>query len=84
MAVGALHTGPVGRLGTVAAGVAELVAVTALDLGHVARLRTLLRDVALLITVTAGNNTLLVALFGTVALLTAVTAKVRLTVRAVA
>jgi len=84
VAVGALNTGPVGRLGTVAASVAELVAVTALDLSHVLRLRALLRHVALLVTVAAGHDTLLVALLSTMTLLTAVAAEIRLTIRAVA
>lgn len=84
MAVGALHARPVGRLGTVAASMTELVAVAALYLGHVARLRTLLRHVALLVAVAAGHHALLIALLSTVTLLTTIAADVWLTVRAVA
>jgi hypothetical protein len=84
MAVGALHAGPVGRLVTITASVAELVAVTALDLSHVLRLRALLRHVALLVAVAAGHDALLVTLLSAVAFLTAVAANIRLAVRAVA
>ena len=82
--VGALDTGPVGRLRATTAGVAELVAVAALNLGHVFWLRTLLRDVALLVAVAAGHDTLLVALLSAMTFLTAVAAGFRLAVRAVA
>ena len=72
--VRALNTRPVGRLGTVATSVTELVAVTALDLGHVARLRALLRHVALLVAIAAGHDALLLALLSTMTLFTAVAA----------
>lgn len=84
MAVGALDTRPVSRLGALTASVTELVAVTALNLSHVAGLRTLLRDMALLVAVAAGDDTFLLALLSTVAFLAAVAADVRLTVGAVA
>lgn len=84
MAVGALNTGPVGRLRAVTASVAELIAVTALNFSHVARLGALLGDVALLVAVAAGHDTLLLALLRAVALLTTVAADIRLAVRAVA
>ena len=84
MAVGTLDTRPVSRFRAIAAGVAELIAVTALDLGHVARLRAFLRDVTLLVAVAAGHNALLLALLSTVTFLTAVTAKIGLAVRAAA
>lgn len=84
MTVGALDTGPVGRLRATTAGVAELVAVTALNLGHGFWLRTLLRDVAFLVAIAAGHDTLLVALLSAMTFLTAVAAGFRLAVRAVA
>jgi hypothetical protein len=84
VAVGALDTGPVGRLGAVTASVTELIAVAALHLGHVAWLWTLLRDVTLLVAVAASHDALLIALLCTMALLAAVAADVGLAVRAVA